>query len=140
MHPFSFLQHFDPFHIPLQSSLKLHLAMNSLSSLPLKLHLELSFLPSACITLHTSLLPRLLSPWLIMTMPFTLGSDILLRRASLWILDCTVPPEHTAPPLDHAAVEHLPPIFGTVPPHDDVEAQHSPSWRGRRPGPAGTIS
>ena len=93
MHPFSFPQHFDPVHVPLQSSLKLHLAMNSLPRLSLKLHLKLSFLPSACITLHTSLLPALpcLLDWLWRRL-VALGSDILFRRAPLRILDCIVPP------------------------------------------------
>ena len=52
----SFSQYFDPVHVMLQSSLKLHLAMSFFPNLSLKLYLELSFLSSACITLHTSLL------------------------------------------------------------------------------------
>jgi len=43
MHPFSFMRYFNPVHIMLWSSLKLHLAMSFLLRLSLKLHLELIF-------------------------------------------------------------------------------------------------
>ena len=69
MHFFSFLQHFNPVHVPSQSSLKIHLAMSSLLSLSLKLQLELSFFlqlvyPSTLLSFQ-----NYPSPWLIVTTP-----------------------------------------------------------------------
>ena len=93
MHTFSFLQHFDPIHVPSQSSLKLHLVMSSLPSLLLKLYLELSFLTSACISLHISLFFRItLSSWLtVMTLccawirhPSCISFICLPMSASFW--------------------------------------------------------
>ena len=107
MHHFSFPQYFDPIHVPLQSLLKFHLAINSLPSLSLKLHLELSFpFFSFYNLLHFSSFRITLSRWLTMTTPVALGSDILLRRAPLWILDCIMLPGHTEPPPEYAS-SHL---------------------------------
>ena len=73
MHPFSLPQHFDPVHVPLQFSLKLYLAMNSLPSLFLILHLlprtEFLFF-SLYNPPHSSPYMIILSLWLTVTTPY----------------------------------------------------------------------